>query len=208
MNSIQRLTAVSDGQDICFEKVDKPLEAFLAPANDMIIFLKGKSLEVGKFQVKETFGEESGIYTMEVENESIKFKGKMGDAEIEVKVEGYDPSINFTGKIGSSEEDITFNSMCSSCKGKIGDFEIKQKYGINPSTKDVEIIGEIKKEGDREGIKFREVFHLFNDQPIKILGNFGQDQIIGEMKQREDGSWIISRNFGNIPTTLTISSQT
>lgn len=135
-----------------FDRVDRPLEALVAPSVDSVSgLITGKMLDrVPIIDVHNTLVGPDGSrtevsYRMQKGFDGLHIHGQAGGEVIEEYVDTRSMYLQMQGRIGNSAERLVVGPVMGGFQyeGQVGDMPIRQQLGLNPYTMGFQMVGQI-----------------------------------------------------------------
>ncbi len=180
--------------EICFSKIDNPIEAFITPPNDPLAGILMDQMPKDRIEIKGFIGDKDFNYEYSLKGHEIKMKGMFGGVGFESSGI-FNKSAALSGNIGANRlfSTITPASQGPLNSGMAGDLEVKEHISYSLSQENFSIAGFIGKDN------LEEVFGLNSDNTAVVdSGMIGQYRIEREAKPI-DGGFVLEGTIGGIP---------
>ena len=135
---------ISNNQNIAFNKIDKPVEAFLTPPNDPLAGMLMDQLPKDKIEISGKIGDRTFSYTYSLKQNKIKLGGTYDGLPFNASGT-FAEEVNIKGKLGENEisSNIKAATQGPLTKGQAGEMSVMEKLDFNPWNGTISIHGAI-----------------------------------------------------------------
>ncbi len=180
--------------NICFSKIDNPIEAFITPPNDPLAGILMDQMPKDNIEIHGNIGDKNFNYNYSLKNEEIKMKGNFGGEGFEASGI-FNKTAALSGTIGANR---LFSTISPDTNGPVnsgmaGDVQIKEKISYSFSEGNFSVIGCIGEE------QLHEVFGVNSEKNSVVdYGTIGGHEIKREAHPIENG-FMLEGTIGGIP---------
>lgn len=185
---------INSSPEICFSRIDNPIEAFITPPNDPLAGILMDHLPKDCIEIRGNIGDKEFAYEYSLKGEEISMKGKFAGFDFETSGI-FGSSAALSGNIGSNKlfSIVRPDTMGPLNSGMAGDVEVREKILYNMQEGNFFVSGNIGSEN------FEEVFGV-NQENTAIIdkGTIG-DYKIERSAVPVDGGYFLEGTIGGIP---------